>query len=109
MVHSFFSPAICLEFLNDPYNSAQAHQTACKAKEPSSTIALVNYAVFLYNNDREGANRDRIIELLMDFEKCWLKRKNSDQFDDNIMSTVSNLAVHLNLASHLSWMKAAVE
>lgn len=99
--------AICLEFLNDPFNSQQAHHTACKAKEPSSTIALVNYGVFLYNSDSEG-NRDKIIELLMEFEKCWLKRKsNSNEFDENIMKTASILAMELNLAGHLSWMKQA--
>lgn len=94
-----------MEFLNDSNNSQQAHQTACKANEPSSTIALVNYAVFLYNNDHE-TNRDKIVELLMEFEKCWLKRKsNSNEFDDNIMKTVSILAKQLNLNNHLSWMK----
>ena len=72
-----------------------------------STIALLNYAVFLFNNDHE-ANRDKIVELLMEFEKCWLKRKNnSNEFDENIMKTASILAMHLNLAGHLSWMKQA--
>lgn len=102
--------AICLEFLNDPFNSQQAHQTACKVKESSAssssnTIALINYAVFLYNSDHEE-NKDRIIELLMEFEKCWLKRKsNSSEFDDNIMKTATMLAAYLNLAGHLAWMK----
>ena len=93
-----------MEFLNDPYNSQHAHMTACKAKEASTTIALVNYGVFLYN-DLE-ANRDKIIELLMEFEKCWLKRKsNSNEFDENIMMTATRLAVGVNLNGHLSWMK----
>ena len=74
-------------------------------KRTSSTIALINYAVFLYNNDYE-TNRDKIMELLLELEKCWLKRKsNSNEFDDNVMKTANLLASALNMAGHLAWMK----
>ena len=97
--------AICLEFLNDIPNSLQAHQTACKSIESTGAISLINYAVFLSTNDYE-LNREKIIEIMMEFEKCWLKRKNNNnEFDDNIMKTATALATQLNLSTHLSWLK----
>lgn len=93
--------------MNDGYNSQQAHQTACKATESPSAVTLINYAVFLFNNDTDNANREQIIELMMEFEKCWLKRKsNSNEFDDNIMKTATMMATQLNLSTHLSWLKS---
>ncbi|XP_027198692.2 Bardet-Biedl syndrome 4 [Dermatophagoides pteronyssinus] len=97
--------AICLEFLNDIPNSMQAHQAACKSIETTGAISLINYAVFLSTNDYES-NREKIIEIMMEFEKCWLKRKNnSSEFDDNIMKTATALATQLNISTHLSWLK----
>ena len=87
-------------------NSFQAHQAAIKMTEPTSAIALINFAIFLYNSESQTENRDRIIELMMEFEKCWLKRKgNSSEFDENVMKSATVLAKELNLSSHLSWMK----
>lgn len=100
--------AICLEFLNDTLNSQQAHQTAVKSSDSPGAITLINYAVFLYNNNTDNANREQIIELMMEFEKCWLKRKNNSiEFDENIMKTATMLATQLNLSTHLSWLKAS--
>ena len=83
----------------------QAHQAACKSIETTGAISLINYAVFLSTNDYES-NREKIIEIMMEFEKCWLKRKNnSSEFDDNIMKTATALATQLNISTHLSWLK----
>lgn len=97
---------ICLEFLNDIPNALQAHQTASKSTDVIGAVALINYAVFLYNNNYES-NREKIIEIMMEFEKCWLKRKNNNEFDENIMKTATALAVQMNLSTHLSWMKSS--
>lgn len=85
----------------------QAHETACKSGENTtpSAISLINYAVFLFNNNYES-NREKIIEIMMEFEKCWLKRKNGNEFDENIMNTATALAEQLNLNTHLSWLKS---
>ena len=101
-----FFTAICLDFLSNKTNSFQAHQAAIKMTEPTSAIALINFAIFLYNSEAQNENRDRIIELMMEFEKCWLKRKgNSSEFDENVMKSATVLAKELNLSSHLSWLK----
>lgn len=84
----------------------QAHQTAIKAcsDSPSATV-LINYGVFMYNTDKE-ANKEKIVQLLMEFEKLWLKRKaNSNEFEENIMKMATILATLLNLSNHVSWMK----
>ena len=68
--------------------------------------ALINFAIFLYNSESQTENRDRIIELMMEFEKCWFKRKgNGNEFDENVMKSATILAKELNLAPHLSWLK----
>lgn len=104
--------AICLEYLNDLPNALQAHQTACKATADSpSAIVLVNHALFLSSNEHTSiaseGHRDRIVELLMEFEKAWLKRKEKvNDFDENVMRLATALAEQYNLSGHLSWVKA---
>ena len=100
---------ICLECLEDEQNARQAHMTASKTNNGWNAIPVLNYAIFLYNCD-SSENRDTIIELMMEFEQCWLKRKqNSEEFDDNVMKVATRLATALNVANHMAWVKEADE
>lgn len=97
----------CLENLQDDVNAKQAYLTAAKTNNGWNSVPLLNYAIFLYNNDREQY-KDILIELLMEFEQCWLKRRqNSGEFDDNVMKTATNLANCMNLVNHMAWVKEA--
>lgn len=83
--------------------------TASKTNNGWNAIPVLNYAIFLYNLDPTG-NRDTIIELMMEFEQCWLKRKqNSEEFDENVMKVSTRLASALNVANHMAWVKEADE
>ena len=45
-------------------------------------------------------------ELLMEFEQCWLKRKqNSDDFDESLMKAATKLANLLSISNHMAWVK----
>lgn len=67
-------------------------------------MSLINYAVFLYNRDHV-ANKEEITELLMQFEKCWLQRKNNGQFEENVIKAATMLALNLDLTCYLTWTK----
>ena len=98
-----------MECLEDEQNARQAHVTASKSNTGWNAIPVLNYAIFLYNCD-SSENRDTIIELMMEFEQCWLKRKqNSEEFDDNVMKVATRLATALNVANHMAWVKEADE
>ncbi|CAG2167499.1 unnamed protein product [Oppiella nova] len=100
---------ICLECLEDEQNARQAHTSASKSSNGWNAIPVLNYAVFLYNED-SNANRDTIIELLMEFEQCWLKRsQTTHEFDGNVMKVATNLANALSVSSHMAWVKEATQ
>lgn len=99
---------VCLENLQDQMNARQAHVTSAKnyAKtQGRNPLPLLNYAIFLYNTDNTQY-RDVVIELLMEFEQCWLKRKqNSDDFDESLMKAATKLANLLSISNHMAWVK----
>jgi len=100
---------ICLENLEDDQNARQAHMTASKTSNGWNALPVLNYAIFLYSSHNDKY-RDAIIELMMEFEQCWLKRKqNSLEFDDNIMKVATRLANSLNVSNHMAWIKEAEE
>lgn len=98
--------AACLESLDDPANARQAHITATKAAlMVHFPNPVLNFAVFLYNQDNEG-NREQIIDLLMEFEKCWVKRRESNgEFDIEVMRLATRLAAKMGVAHHMAWIK----
>jgi len=100
---------ICLESLDDEQNARQAHLTASKSANGWNALPVLNYAIFLFNSD--GAKyRDSIIELMMEFEQLWLKRKqNSVEFEENVMKVATRLANALNVSNHMAWVKEAEE
>ena len=101
--------AICLQNLEDEINTRYAHEKAVKkASDELLPIPIVNYCVYLFNTDAIK-NRDLLLELLMQFEQCWLKRKkNSSEFDELVMNTASQLCVQLNVNTHMAWNKDLV-
>lgn len=105
----YFSPGICLECLEDETNARTAHRTASKTNNGWNAIPVLNYAIFLFNLDA-SENRDTIIELMMEFEQCWLKRgQPGNEFDEQVMRTATRLATALNVAKHMAWVKEADE
>ena len=100
---------ICLECLEDEQNAKSAHRTASKTNNGWNAIPVLNYAIFLFNLDVIN-NRDTIIELMMEFEQCWLKRsQTSHEFDEQVMRVATRLATALNVAKHMAWVKEAEE
>ncbi|RWS12761.1 Bardet-Biedl syndrome 4-like protein [Dinothrombium tinctorium] len=94
--------AICLENLEDDTNARQAHITATKSPHGAFPLPLLNYAIYLHTTDMD---RDLAIELLMEYEQCWLKRRANIDFDENMIKTATKLAQALNLSSHMAWTK----
>lgn len=56
-------------------------------------------------------NKEKLVELLMEFEQCYLKRKkNSSEFDELVMKTASELCIKLNVNhSYISFAKDSKE
>ncbi|RWS24591.1 Bardet-Biedl syndrome 4-like protein [Leptotrombidium deliense] len=103
--HVFSLLAICLENLDDDTNARQAHITATKSTHGSVPLSIVNYAVYLYNKDF-SVHKSVITELLMEYEQCWLKKRNNvADFDEQTMTVSTKLANILNLGSHMAWTK----
>jgi len=98
--------AICLENLDDEMNARQAHISATKSSLTNHTpVPIVNYAIYLFNKDSVEF-RDVIIELLMEFEQSWIKRKQTaPEFDIEVMRAATRLADAMNLAAHMAWIK----
>ena len=98
--------ASCLERLHDEVNSRSAHQAVAQCAMTSHNPLLpLNFAIFLYNRDLDRS-RTQIVRLLQQFEQCWLKRsRNSNDFDQLVMSTASLLSVNLQLDNQMAWMK----
>ncbi len=96
---------ICLESLDDDQNAGQAHLTASKSANGWNALPVLNYAIFLFNSD-SAKYRDSIIELMMEFEQLWLKRKqNSVEFEENVMKVATRLANALNVSNHMAWVR----
>ncbi len=93
--------------MDDDQNACQAHLTASKSANGWNALPVLNYAIFLFNSD-SPKNRDSIIELMMEFEQLWLKRKqNSVEFEENVMKAATRLANALSVSNHMAWVKEA--
>jgi hypothetical protein len=93
--------------LDDDQNACQAHFTASKSANGWNALPVLNYAIFLLISD-SPKNRDSIIQLMMEFEQLWLKRKqNSVEFEENVMKAATRLANALNVSKHMAWVKEA--
>jgi hypothetical protein len=91
--------------LDDNQNACQAHFTASKSANGSNALPVVNYTTFLFNSD-SPKYRDSIIQLMMEFEQLWLKRKqNSVEFEENVMKAATRLANALNVSNHRLGLK----
>ena len=102
--------AICLQNLEDEKNTKYVYEKSIKrASDELLPIPIINYSVYLYNTD-SIKNKEKIIELLMEFEQCYLKRKkNSSEFDELVLNTASQLCIKLNVNhSFMSWNKDLV-
>ena len=98
--------AFCLQKLEDDQNANQAHIAAAKA---SLTVGfpnpLLNYAVFLYNQDPDR-NKDNILDLLMEFEKMWVKRRQGNgSFDLEVIRLATRVASLMHIAHHMAWIR----
>lgn len=92
---------LCLEILKDDLNAKQAHLTATKSSNEFEPIAVLNYAIFLIQQDPES-NREQIMELMMEFERNWLKKKPVDNaLNEILVKTVQQITSSLNLSIHL--------
>jgi Bardet-Biedl syndrome 4 protein len=100
--------SFCLERLQDDINANQAHASAIKAAiVVGFPNPILNYCVFLHNKDEEK-NKDSILDLLMEFEKMWVKRKQSNgDFDIDVMRLASRLATEMNVAHHMAWIRSS--
>ena len=99
----FSTLAISLEMLSDEVNSRHAHVSATKsAVKSNQTVPIVNFAIYLHNRDVKGF-KDLIIQLLLEFEKVWSRKKpqNNDASDSDIMRLVSLLTSAVNMDSQL--------
>ncbi len=91
--------------MDDDQNACQAHLTASKSANGWNALPVLNYAIFLFNSD-SPKNRDSIIQLMMEFEQLWLKRKqNSVEFEENVMKAATRLANALNVSNHRLGLK----
>jgi Bardet-Biedl syndrome 4 protein len=98
--------AFCLQRLEDDVNANQAHLSASKA---AMTVQfpnpLLNYAVFLYNQDPDR-NKDNIMDLLMEFEKMWVKRRQGNgSFDMEVIRLATRIASLMHVAHHMAWIR----
>lgn len=102
--------AICLENLDDERNTKYAHERAVKrASDELLPIPILNYCVYLYNAD-PVQNKELLVELLMEFEQCYLKRKKNSsdkttEFDELVMKTANELLTASNQSLHMAWNK----
>lgn len=98
--------ATTLECLQDEVNAMHAHATAAKsAVTLSSPAPLLNFAVFLCRLDMEQ-HRDQIVRLMMDFEKCWVDRRQSGgDFDLQTMRLATKIANVMQVAHHMAWIR----
>jgi len=98
--------AYCLQLLNDDSNANQAHLSACKAAlTVSYPNPLINYAIFLYKQDPDR-NKDHILDLVMEFEKMWVKRRQANgDFDMDVMRLATRLASIMHVAHHMAWIR----
>ena len=98
--------AFCLQKLEDDVNANQAHVAASKASlSVNFPTPLLNYAVFLYNQDPDR-NRDNIVDLLMEFEKMWVKRRQGNgNFEMDVMRLATRLASLMHVAHHMAWIR----
>ena len=95
--------AIVLECLRDQENAAIAHSTAARlAASISFPTPILNAALFLLRQDAKQ-HRDAIIDLLSDFEKCWVAR--DGDFDLRTMRLATGIASAMDVVQHMAWIR----
>ena len=98
--------AFCLESLGDDVNARHAHIAATKsAIDVMFPAPILNYAVFLCRIGRDQ-HRDEITDLMMEFEKLWVKRKQSDgDYDIQTMRLATKIATLMQIVTHMAWIR----
>ena len=102
--------ALCLEQLDDDLNAKQAHLTAIKAnKSVPNPTSLLNYAIYLINLNQDQY-KEEIAEIMIEFEKNWLKRRQvTNEFDESVMKTANQISAVFGPSSHMAWVKGVKE
>lgn len=97
---------VVLESLRDVPGAAKAHAAAAQAAASIAfPIPILNNAVFLLINNG-AVSKDQIVDLLLEFEKCWVIRRQSDSdFDADTMRLATKLAVAVHVAHHMAWIQ----